>query len=212
MFIFSFIYLPLLLVWFCFYYKSQKLVPVISIGIIVAILVCACQAFFTFAHRVIPYNFSDNFLYLLFRQTLLPLVILYTVFCLVSRDEIQFKVDCFLPLTLSYYAIYLPYIIITTSEGLYSWFVLFFKPMLFGAMLVQTSISINYFYKFIKNKKLVMAILVTLLSICYMSIPAIFEAMYLIKLHVSLVVIFGIIYSLIPVALIFLKKINVIKL
>ena len=74
------------------------MVPVIAIGILTGIIVCACQSFFTFAHRVIPYNFMDNYLYLLFRQTILPLFILYLVFFLVSKDELQFKIDSFLPL------------------------------------------------------------------------------------------------------------------
>ncbi len=211
MFIFSFIFLPLLLVWFCFDYKSQKLVPIISIGVIVSIIVCACQAFFTFAHRVIPYNFADNYFYLLFRQTVLPLVIVYGVFFLISKDEVQFKVDSFLPLLLSYYSIYLPYVIITTSEGLYSWFVLFFKPILFGAMLIQTAISIRYFYKFLIDKKVAMIIILVIISLLYISLPAVFETMFLIKMQTTLVIIFGVIYSLVPIALIILKKINVIK-
>ena len=33
MFVFSFVFLPLLLACFCFFYKSHKMVPVIAIGI-----------------------------------------------------------------------------------------------------------------------------------------------------------------------------------
>lgn len=212
MFVFSFVFLPLLLACFCFFYKSHKMVPVIAIGILTGIIVCACQSFFTFAHRVIPYNFIDNYLYLLFRQTILPLFILYLVFFLVSKDELQFKIDSFLPLNLSYYSIYLPYIIITTSEGLYSWFALFVKPVLFGAMLVQTAISVWYFYKLLKNNKIILSILLTIISLIYICLPAMFESLYLIKIYTSVIVVSGFVYILIPFTFIFLKKINVIKL
>ena len=212
MFVFSFVFLPLLLASFCFFYKSHKIVPVIAIGIFTGIIVCACQSFFTFAHRVIPYNFIDNYLYLLFRQTILPLFILYLVFFLVSKDELQFKIDSFLPLNLSYYSIYLPYIIITTSEGLYSWFALFVKPVLFGAMLVQTAISVWYFYKLLKNNKIVFSILRTIISLIYICLPAMSESLYLINIYTSVIVVFGFVYILIPFTFIFLKKINVIKL
>lgn len=211
MFLFTLLFFPLLITSYCFYYKSHKLVPVISIGLVVAILVCSFQAVFTFAHRVIPYNFAGNYLYLLFRQSLLPVGIIYAVFFLVSKDDIDFKLDSFFPLLLSFYAIYLPFVIITSSEGLYSSFSLFFKPILFGAMLVELSICLNYFYKLLNEKNIMLAVLVAVFFLIYLCLPALFETYYLIKMHTVLTLIFGILYSLLPAAVIYLKKIKVIK-
>ena len=212
MFIFSFMFLPLLITSFCLYYKSQKVVPVITIGLVSAILVSAFQAFFTFAHRVIHYSFSGNYVYLLFRQALLPVVILFLIFFFVSKDTLQFKIEMFLPLELSFYAIFLPYTIITTSEGLFSWYALFFKPVLFGSMLIFSAIAINYAYKFISAKKLVLGIIVIIAGLCYCFIPAVFETFYLLKLYTGFVIFGGLVYILLPVLLIVLKFLKIIKL
>ena len=65
MLLFSFLLLPLLITWFCFYYKNRKVSSVIVFGAFAAILVCGFRAFFTFSHRVIPYDFTEIFIYFL---------------------------------------------------------------------------------------------------------------------------------------------------
>ena len=76
MYLFMLLLLPLILAAWCFYKKDSHLIPVIVTGIVAAVLVCGFKAFFLYSHRIIPYSFERNVLYLLVRQTLL----LYTSF------------------------------------------------------------------------------------------------------------------------------------
>ena len=75
-----FLLLPLVLAAWCFYKKDSHLIPVIFIGAVVAVLVCGFKAFFLYSHRIIPYSFQTNVMYLLIRQTLLPVILVYGLF------------------------------------------------------------------------------------------------------------------------------------
>ena len=129
--LFMFLLLPLILLAWCFYKKDLHLLPVIFTGMLAAVFVCGFKAFFLYSNRIIPYSFSSNVLYLLIRQTLLPVILLYGIFFAWSKDKVSYKVEAFFPLLISFYMLYLPYTIISTSEGLYTSFPLFVKPILF---------------------------------------------------------------------------------
>ena len=94
--------LPLILAAWCFYKKDAHLVPAIFVGLVAAVLVCGFRAFFLYSHRVIPFSFENNMWYLLLRQTLLPVVLLYGLFFLISKDTISYKVEALFPLLLSF--------------------------------------------------------------------------------------------------------------
>ena len=211
MLLFSCILLPLLIAGFCFTTKEKRLITVIGLGLLSAIFVAAFQAFFTFAHRIIPYDFVENFLYLAFRQAFLPVIILYGLYLLISRDDTKLKITSFLPLELSFYAIYLPYLTVTTSEGLYSAFALFFKPLLFAAMLLQLSIFINWIYISAKSKKFYFSVLFVILALAWLFLPAVFEAFFLLQLYPLLWIIGGVVYILLPVVLLVLKGLATVR-
>lgn len=211
MLLFSFLFLVLLLVSYCMYTKNSKVVPVIVIGVLSAIFVCAFKTLFLFAHRVVPYNFINNYVYLMVRQSLLPVIILYCVFFVISKDSMEYKIEVFFPLELSFYAVFLPHIIISTSEGLYSGFSLFVKPLLFAAMLVQLSILMKWFYNSIQKKNIVFMILFGIMAVVYICLPGFFETMSLLKINVVLLIAGCSVYCMVPVlsiALTALKKIN----
>ena len=211
MLLFSFLLLPLLITWFCFYYKNRKVSSVIVFGAFAAILVCGFRAFFTFSHRIIPYDFTENFIYLLVRQALLPSVLLYLLFFLISKDDFKFKTEMFLPLEWSFYSIYLPYVIISSADGLYSWFDLFFKPALFAAMILQCGILVKYFYFDLKAKKIFAGIIFALIGMIYICLPAIFESLFLMDSYTALIVLLGAVYILLPFVFVIIKQIKLIK-
>ncbi len=211
MLLFSCILLPLLILGFCFITKEKRLVPVIGLGILSAIFVAAFQAFFTFAHRIVPYDFVENFLYLAFRQAFFPVIILYGLYLLISRDDGKVKITSFLPLELSFYAIYLPYLTVTTSEGFYSAFAMFFKPLLFAAMLLQLSIFINWIYASVKVRKFYFTIIFVILAFVCFFIPPVLESFFLLQLHILIAIIGGIFYIFVPLALFVLKKLKMIS-
>ena len=180
MFLFSFLVLPVLLVWFCFYKKNSKLLPSILFGMICAVVLSLFLVLFTFSHRIIPYDFRENLTYLLLNQTVLPLLIPYFLFVVFSRDNWEYKIENFLPLELSFFAVYLPFIILTTAEGLYSGFSLFIKPILFLVMILVCAFSVKQIYKSIISKKVIPIILFTVVFVIFMIIPSIVEALIIV--------------------------------
>ena len=177
MFLFSFLVLPVLLVWFCFYKKNSKLLPSILFGMLCAVVLSLFLVLFTFSHRIIPYDFRENLTYLLLNQTVLPLLIPYFLFVVFLRDNWEYKIENFLPLELSFFAVYLPFIILTTAEGLYSGFSLFIKPILFLVMILVCAFSVKQIYKSIISKKVIPIILFTVVFVIFMIIPSIVEAL-----------------------------------
>ena len=211
MLLFSFAFLALMIAGYCFFKKDSKVVPVIVTGVLAAILVCAFKTLFLFSHRVVPYSFAENYIYLVFRQALLPVIVLYGVFIAFSKDTCDYKSEAYFPLELSFFSIFLPHVIVSSSEGLYSGFALFVKPVLFGFMLIQTGILVKWFYSSLKKKSVVCMILFVLCALIYMCMPALFETMALLKINTVLMAAGIVIYCAIPVGLIFLtalKKLN----
>ena len=182
MFLFSFLILPVFLAWYCFYKKNSKIVPTILIGTVCAVLLCLFLALFTFSHRIIPYSYSKNLIHLLLTQTVLPLLLPYILFLIISKDDWKYKTESFLPFNLSFYAVYLPFIILTTSEGLYSGFSLFIKPVLFLIMIMVCSFSLKKIYESIASKKIIRVIILIIFFVIAMILPSVMEALYLVNL------------------------------
>ena len=209
MMLFTFLAFILLLAGECFYIKKKTLIPLIFFGTMAAALLCAFRAFFLFAHRVIPYSFGDNFVFLFFRQVFLPLIILYGLFFFISRDSLDFKIEMFLPLMTSFYMLYLPFCIISSAEGLYSAFGLFVKPILFAAMLFQLSFSLWGLKKSFEERKILLAVMYGFLLLLYIIAPALIEAFYMISAGFLLSLLFSILYCAIPVFLGVMKLIHI---
>ena len=95
----------------------------------------------------------------------------------------------------------------SVESSVYSSYVLFIRPIIYGSMLIYISYCLNYINKFLKNKIILIAMI--LLLIVSLVLPVVFDSLYDIGKIVSLVYIFAIIYSVIPVAysvFLFLKK------
>ena len=180
MFLFAFLILPIFLAWYCFYKKNSKILPSILIGIVCAVVLCLILALFTFSHRIVPYDFPKNLTHLLLTQTVLPLLVPYLLFVIFSKDNLEYKMESFLPLSLSFFAVYLPFIILTTAEGLYSGFSLFIKPILFLMMILVCAFSVKQINKSIISKKVIPVILFTFVFVIFMIIPSIVEALIIV--------------------------------
>jgi len=178
MYTFSFLLLPVALA--VYFAQSEKKTNVIVLitGFLSAVLVFAIKEFLTLSHRIIPFSFNPNFLYLFFRETLIPVVILYLIFFLLSKDETSFKIEAFFPLVASFYVVFLPYIVIS-SPVTKSAFELFAKPVLFLGLLIGLNTGISLLYKGITGKKPLIALGILLILIS-LPLPAITEALFLI--------------------------------
>ena len=190
-----FLLLPLILLAWCFYKKDLHLLPVIFTGMLAAVFVCGFKAFFLYSHRIIPYSFSSNVLYLLIRQTLLPVILLYGIFFAWSKDKVSYKVEAFFPLLISFYMLYLPYTIISTSEGLYTSFPLFVKPVLFVVMIFSLGLSAKHVEKTVRNKKYLFSVIWIIIGLVSVFVPSLLEGMYILDMNYFLLLVLSGVYS-----------------
>ena len=204
MYLFMFLLLPAILTAWCFYKREPRLIPVIFTGLISAVLVCGFRAFFLYSHRIIPFSFGMNMWYLLLRQTLLPIVVLYGVFFLISKDEIAYKIEALFPLLISFYMLYLPYTILSGSEKIFTSFPLFIKPTLFTVMIFSIGLAAKHIEKTIREEKYVFSAVWILICIISITFPSVLEAMYIMNMSYFLILVLSGIYSLtLPLLFIF---------
>ena len=185
MMLFTFLFFVIVVAGILITKKNRAVTPVLFAGILSAVLVCLFRMFFVFAHRVIIYSFWNNFFYIVMNQTLLPVLILCGLFFLISRDPPEYKLDGLFPLTASFYMVYLPFCIVSTSEGLYSAFSLFAKPVMFAAMLLMLSFSARQINKAAAGRKILPVFLFAALALVCLLIPAAIEAMYILTANAS---------------------------
>ncbi|MCR4954536.1 MAG: hypothetical protein K6A43_10745 [Treponema sp.] len=155
-----------------------------------------------------PNSFSENYLFYLLNEALLPQIILYGLYFIIAKDDVRLKIKSYFPLVCSFYCLYLPYCVISANESeIYSGFCIFVKPLIYFAMLCQCDICLNEFLCTGKLK-IVRKIIVALLLIVYLALPALIETLYVMNILPALVIILSILYVLVPLALYLLKMIK----
>lgn len=200
--------LPCAFIAYALYSKDKKIILPSVAGFFTAVIICACRYFFSYEHRLIYSSFSENFIYYLVKQNLLPLLIVSILFALVTRDTWEFKIKSFFPVMCPFFAVYLPYCVITASEYYYQAYDLFLKPFIYLAMLMQISMCLISFYQCIVNKKIFFAILDVFITIVYLIYPAVSDTLYTINYNCAFIFIIGIIFTLVPFALLTIKQIK----
>ncbi len=195
MYLFMLLLLPLIFAAWCFYKRDPHQIPVIATGLISAVLVCGFRAFFLYSHRIIPYSFELNMWYLLLRQTLLPVLVLYGVFFLISKDEVSYKVEALFPLLISFYMLYLPYTILSGMDHIVTTFPLFIKPVLFAVMIFSLGLCAKHIEKTIRAKKYVSAAVWIIISLVSIVVPSVLETMYILDVSYFLILLLSAVYS-----------------
>lgn len=201
--------LPLILAAWCFYKRDAHLAPVIFMGLVTAVLVCGFRAFFLYSHRVIPFSFENNMWYLLLRQTLLPVVLLYGLFFLISKDTVSYKVEALFPLLISFYLLYLPYTILSGADHIFTTFPLFIKPVLFTVMIFSLGLGAKHIEKTIRGKKYVFTAIWIIISLVSLVVPSVLETMYIMDMSYLLILILSGIFSATLPVLFILSRLGV---
>ena len=208
MLLFLILLLPIAFTAYSFFVKDKKIILPAITGFFTAVIVCACRYFFSYEHRLIYFSFSENFIYFLIKQNLLPLVVTSIIIAIITRDTWEFKIKNFFSVMCPFFAVYLPYCVITASEYYYQAYDLFLKPLIYLSMLVQISYSLIRFYESIVNKKVLFSILHILLILCYLVYPAISDALYAIDYNFAIILSVGIVYTLVPAALLVIRELK----
>lgn len=209
MHLFMFLLLPLILAAWCFYKKDKHMIPVIFTGLVSAVLVCGFRAFFLYSHRIVPFSFEMNMWYLLIRQTLLPVIILYGLFFIISKDTISYKVQSLFPLLISFYLLYLPYTILSGSEKIITTFPLFIKPVLFTVMIFSLGLSANHIEKTVRAKKYVFTAIWIIVALISIVAPSILETMYIMDVSYFMILVCSGVYSAVLPVLFILSRFGV---
>ena len=206
MLLFLLLLIPVSLIVYIIIRKDRSVILPVFAGLITAVVVCACRFFFTYEHRLIYNSFSENLIYYLVKQSFLPLVVVSAVYALISRDNAQFKVNNFFPLLGTFFAVYLPYCVITSSEFYYQAYDIFLKPVIYLAMLVMISFCLIDGLEALKSKKIVCVIFDILIIGVYAFYPAVSDALYAINYSFAVILLVGLIYSVLPVVYFSLSK------
>lgn len=198
MLLFLLLFMPCVLALYCVVSKNKKVAPVIFIGLMVALIYCAIRVIGTFSHRIIPDSFAINYFYYLIRFTLIPVITIYALYVLLTRDTWELKISMFFPLIGTFYAVFIPYKVVAFTQSVYSGYDLFLRPMIYMAMVGGVAICLFFAFKYIVLEKIPFAIISILVIIIYLLLPAFFDALFALNKATGLVIAGGLVYSLIP--------------
>ena len=152
MLLFLLLFMPCVLAMYCFVTKNKKVVPVMFIGLLIAVLYTAVRVIAFYSHRVITDSFMVNYIYYLIRFTIIPVVTIYVLYILLTRDTWEFKISMFFPLIGTFYAIFIPYKVVAFTPSTYNGYDLFLRPMIYMAMVGGIAVCLNYCFKFFVEK------------------------------------------------------------
>ena len=176
------------------------------VGVLCAVLLCAFKVFFTYSHRLVPVSFSENFVFYLLNQSCLPVCVVSLIYFLITKDSLENKINAFFPLISAFYAVYLPYLVISGTTSVYSGYAIFIKPLVYLAMILQCALSLCCIFTSVKSKKVVFVAINIVLIVAYLIIPAIIEALYAMNMSFVAVIILSAVYVILPVVHLVLSK------
>lgn len=198
MLLFLLLIIPCVLALYCVYTKSTKSLLVMFTGLMVAVIYCAVRVIGFYSHRLIPDSFSSNYIYYLLRYTLIPVISIFVVYILLTRDSWELKFSMFFPLLGTFYAVFIPYKVIAFTQSVYSGYDIFLRPIVYIAMIGQVAFCLYYAYMCFTQKKIAFGILNIIILAVYLLVPAALDSMFALNEKTGIVVLAGLIYSLIP--------------
>lgn len=203
MFLFMFVLLPMALLYCCLRSSDKSVIGVALTGALSGVFVCGALALFTYLHRIPQFSFIGNTLYVLLKEYIIPVVLLYTVYFFATSDEKLFKIKSFMPLMLAFYSIYMPYRIIAGTDGAFSFYSLFVKPVCILAMIIYLAKMLFLFNEGLEQKNTKNSILSVLFIILAFIIPACMEGLYSLAFIVPVVYAVDFLYCLGALILVF---------
>ena len=197
MYLFLLSLLPILCL-FCYFVSKEKISLLISgIGALLGVFVCMLCSILSFRHRIPAFSFSSNFSYYCINEYALPLIALYVLYFLISRDSIEVKVKLFLPLEAGFFAVYMPYVIITaSSSSVSSFFELFLKPALFATLLLSCAACVFLIAKSANEKKIKGIVLYSVAFALFLFLPICLNTLWLLGVFLPFVYVASAVYIL----------------
>lgn len=178
MWLFSFFFLPSILVLFFLTYVEKNKVFPLLLGLGCGAIYVFFAILFGSEYRIVPADFLKNFNWYFFQEVCLPTVLITFLFFLFFKESLAFKIDVLFFVLAGFYTLYIPFRLLFRS-GSFSAFLLFFKPIFLTCSIIGFSFSLRLIYTNIKGDKLpLLYILPILLGIGSCVCPAIAEVIW----------------------------------
>ena len=178
MWLFSFFFLPSILVLFFLTHVEKTKVFPLLLGLGCGAIYVFFAILFGSEYRIIPADFLKNFSWYFLQEVCLPTVLVTFLFFLFFKDSLAFKIDVLFFVLAGFYTLYIPFRILFSS-GAFSAFLLFFKPIFLTCSIIGFSYSLRLIYKNIKGDKLpLLFILPIFLGVGSYICPAIAEVIW----------------------------------
>ncbi len=205
--IFLLISIPSILIWTILTnpeYRWTSFVPPIIIGLLTAILTCFIKEFFIFYSHISTSNFLAHFAYLSLRDSIIPVLVLNLAFFLLSKDDWDYKIESIAPLAHSFFAVYIPYFVLTGKEP-QSLFLNIIKPLLFSALPISSSLLCSGLISCIRKKNSLSAAIIFAI-IAVLLLPSLTESIWYYNMNSLIWIILTAVYIFAAVILTVLKK------
>ncbi len=178
MYTFLILSIPLVLLIFCTSNSSygwKSFVPPLAIGGVTGIVVSFVKKFLIFSRYTWTASAVSACMHLFLTQALLPFVLCYAVFLIFSRDSLAYKLESSGALMGSFFAVYIPFVVISGSDKA-AFFLNFGKPLLYAGLCVWFAEWCALGASNLKNKKIVPAVCFFVIAALNLVVPAFAES------------------------------------
>lgn len=205
MFAFMVLLFPIVLGFCCAHSTKRIYGFLIAIGAFTGIVVSGCTAVFSYMHRIPEYSFASNFFYFFLKEYFLPMVLVFAVYFFCTKDDYDFRVKAFFPVTGSFLSIYIPYCTIASYAAAFSFYLLFVKPVVVLSMVFLCSIIAYKIYRFALMNQKEKIVLYSFLALASIVFPSLIETLWLLEILLPVVYLSSVLYGLLALVLFFVE-------
>ena len=194
MYAFLLLALPGAIVWHCTTnrsYKFKAFIPPVLLGAFCAVIICIIREFLLTSADIVEESFFTYFICDALNNTALPALILFAAFYFISKDNIEYKFLSIFPLEASFFAILLPFTVIT-GENRISFFLNTCFPLIFLSS-ISISTTASLFSLKVKSKNVILCM--RAVSILAFFIPSFAKALWMFGTGVLVYIPFTVIIS-----------------
>lgn len=181
MYAFLLLALPALVIWYCTgnsRYSVNSFIPPVLISVFIAVFLCLAKEFLFVSSVIVEQNYFTYTAKLIINLTVIPCALLALLFYFISRDSLTYKIHSFLPLEASFYAILLPFYVITGEEKI-SFFLNICLPVLIVSSLLFSQAMLYKSEKSPKEHKWGTFLIAAL----PMAVPSIIQGLWMFGMH-----------------------------
>ncbi len=208
MFIFLVLFLPLVFVWFSLHAKDKVFFASGLWGIFAAVLDIIFLIFFTNQHHVFLADFFSNFVYFSVNEYFLPVFVWSLFYFLILKESNSFKLSSLFIFQIGFFAVFLPYFVLSSETITFSFFELFLKPVLVLSMILIFKFLVDFSIKFFESQKKFLSILLGFLAFVNYFIPSVLESLWILKSQIVLLMILIILYCAFGLFIFIFEKSN----